>query len=89
MEQIAAPLARALDKCKIFAIADGKIDLDGIELGHRSQHGLRAYEVSDLGRRLPGHTRNQRTHLRKAEIQLRGVDCGLRGLHRGFGLRFC
>ena len=41
-------LVGAVDKGEIFAVADGEVDLDGVELRDGGEHRLRADEVADL-----------------------------------------
>ena len=66
----AAAGARPLHERKILAVADGEIDFDWIQLRNRSEHRLGADKISNLGGGLSGNAGDQRSNLRKAEIQL-------------------
>src|SRR6266568_1153025 len=58
MKQVAA--ARSCSPCEreIFAVTNGEVDLDGIELRDRSQYGLRTYKISHLGSSLTSNARD-------------------------------
>ena len=88
LKQIAAARTRPLHESEIFAVADGEIDLDGIQLRNRRKHGLRADKVSNLRGGLSRDAGDQRADLRKAEIQFGRVYRCLRGLYGRFGLGF-
>ena len=69
---------------EIFGVADGEVDLDGIELRDRREDGLRADQIADLRRGLSGDSADERAHLREAEIQFwrcraRPCGCATRG----------
>ena len=87
MKQVAAARARPFRQCEILAVADGKIDLDRIELRNRSQYGLGADEISDLRRGLARNAGNQRANLGKPKIQVRRRNRGLCSLYGSFRLR--
>ena len=66
----AAPCSRSaaarrgpVRESEILAVADGEVDLDGIELRNRSKHRLRTDKVSDLRGGLSRDPDNERSHL--------------------------
>ena len=63
---------------QIFAVTDGEIDLDGVELRYGSEYRLRVDQVSHLDGGLTGNAGNERPHFAEAEIQSRGFNCRLR-----------
>ena len=86
-------LARLMRR-EVLAVADGEVDLDGVELRDGGEDGLRADEIADLRGGLAGDSRDERADLGEAEVELgvgdRGLCGGDRGLGRGdggFGLR--
>src|SRR5262249_50206633 len=73
-----------------------EVDLDGLELRDGGENGLRTDEVADLRGGLSGDSGDERTHLREAEVDLRGGDGSLCGCNLGLccgevglGLRGC
>src|SRR5437899_713212 len=71
---------------EIFAITNGEVNLDGIELRHRSQYGLRTYEIPDLSCGLTGYARNQGPDFGKSEVEIGRRHRGLGGPHSSFCL---
>lgn len=70
MKQVAATRTGSLCQGEIFAVTDGEVDLDGIELRDRSQYGLRTYEIPDLSCGLTGYAGYQRPDFGKSEIEI-------------------
>ena len=83
MQEIAVVGTGALDECEVLGIADGEVDLDGVELRDGGEDGLRADEVADLRRGLAGDSGDEGANLSEAEVDPGGVDSGLRCGDRG------